>query len=150
MSRFKLPLSRVRQLNNCQEIIEARKRVIYKRFLAKNEIPFDINAPTQQLKTLYFAIAKKEVVQHWPEDFRKYFRRWGETEILKILREEKEAEDRRKAWEAEREAERQKAMAYVFGGTLSETVLGSVPQLSIRVKLTGPVVIVGNRPYKRR
>jgi hypothetical protein len=97
-------------LNNWREIVEARKRVCYKRALAKRGIEFNVNDSTAALKTLYYAF-KGHIAQVWPEEYRKHFRRWGETEILREVRDYEEREARRKEWEAEREA----ARAFIFG-----------------------------------
>ena len=85
MSIFRMPLQEVLLLNNWREILEARKRVVYKRYLAKMNLPFSTTMPTEDLKALYF-IARGVQIQRWPIDVRQNYRRWKETEMMQEVR----------------------------------------------------------------
>lgn len=46
------------------EVMEARKRVVFKRFLRQSNVLFDPAWPTLYLKTMYFAIKTGYIVQN--------------------------------------------------------------------------------------
>lgn len=114
--RWQLPLSEVPE-DRRAEVLEARKRVIFKRRLAQLDIPYDKDAPTDDLRRLYF-LSLGYNVQRQPEDPRRKFKNWMLTEWMKEQQTAREREaiaaDRRRR-EEERIQQHLMALAYVFG-----------------------------------
>ncbi len=85
MSIFKTPLPEKNESfpYTRNEVLAARKRVVFKRHLAKNNIPFRHEMATDELQALYF-MSKGHSVQRFNEE-RKSYRKWGWTAFYPYL-----------------------------------------------------------------
>jgi hypothetical protein len=83
MSIFQTPMSEMLYFKEWREILDARKRVIFKRHLAKNDIPFRYDMKTADLQALYF-MSKGYSVQRFNEERQKY-RKWEWTLFYSYL-----------------------------------------------------------------